>query len=107
MRQRVVERQIWIGLVNVVASDHESPLADYPGAYANVLAYAGDKTEFESRVRKALAKEHLEVTSFEDSESLAEREENYEVNPEIRAVKYRVREQGGVFYDALYTYDEE
>jgi hypothetical protein len=98
-----VNREVWIGLVEVVPEDGNDIFGGAPGAYANVLAVAASVDDYMAVTAPALLQEGLVAVGVDDPEPLRERRSRMQLSDEILDLGERAR-RGDVVWDTFYVF---
>lgn len=99
-----MDREAWIGLVEVRPRPTSDPLDGAPGAFVNALALANGETDFCELTGAALAELHLEVVAISDVEPLASRVRRTGVLEEIETLATQLSEQNKVQFDEFQAF---
>jgi hypothetical protein len=83
MSDGAVEREVWIGLVQVKPHPGSEDRFNGPGAYTNMLALATSLEDYIEKVTATADADQLAVIEIEDAEPLRTRMTEYEVSEEI------------------------
>lgn len=100
-----MREDVWIAFVHLKPKSRESALSSgAKGAYANAVALARDRVEFEEKIRKGVLDYGLELTEFEDAETFRDRAETRDVSSELRALAESIESSERIYFDAFYDY---
>lgn len=100
------DRDVWIGLVEVVPEEGNEIFDGAPGAYANVLALASSVDDYMAVTAPALLRQGLIAVGVDDPEPLRERKSRVRLSDEILSLEERAR-TGDVVWDTFYVFDAE
>jgi hypothetical protein len=99
-------REVWIGLVEVVPEEGNDVLEGAPGAYANVLATAASVEDYMAVTAPALLRHGLLAIGVDDPEPLRDRRSRVQLSDEILDLGERAR-KGDVVWDTFYVFEAE
>ncbi len=106
MSHRVVEREVWIGLVEVVPDEGNDIFDGALGAYANVLALADSVEDYMGVTAAALERQRLIAVGLDDPEPLRERQSREHLSDEIIELGERAQ-KGDVVWDTFYVFESD
>lgn len=96
--------EVWIGLVEVRPRPGNVVLGQALGAFTNVLAWASDASDYEARVRGALAANDFDVLAVSEAEPLRERDRRTGVVQALVDLARQVTEDDAVQFDTFQSY---
>jgi hypothetical protein len=99
-------REVWIGLVEVVPEEGNDIFDGAPGAYASVLAIAASVEDYMAVTAPALLRQGLIAVGVDDPEPLRERKSRAQLSEEILDLDERAR-KGDVVWDTFYVFEAE
>src|SRR5438093_676964 len=99
--------QVWIGLVEVEQRPGTEVLMDRNRAFANVLAFAASKDEFEEVARRAFDGLGFDVIDVETPEPLRTRLDHATVDEELLRLAEDVESDGRPRVGTFYTWRSE
>lgn len=99
-----IEKQMWIGLANVVSADDSGVFDKALGAYVNVVALAYDRSHFREQVRKAAIEMRIDVLSIEEIEPFDERKKHFQISEELLSLEEQAEETGSARFARFHTY---
>jgi hypothetical protein len=99
-------REVWIGLVEVVPEEGNDIFDGAPGAYANVLAIAASAEDYMAVTAPALLREGVIAVGVDNPEPLRERRSKVQVSDEILDLGERAR-KGDVVWDTFYVFETD
>ena len=102
----MVRSCLWKTVVGIVQRPGGSFLGEAKGAYVNVVASAVDRSEFEQKVRLAVAELELDVIEMDEAEVLPLILSKAHVSEEIRTMAKTVRKLDSVAFGTFYVFDE-
>jgi hypothetical protein len=85
------DKEIWIGMVKVLSLPSSEILPGVSGAYANVLTWASNSSEFRAKAKELMDYLGLKLVGVEYEEPLSERERRGEVDSKIAQVALEVK----------------
>jgi hypothetical protein len=103
----MIEKQIWIGLVDVVPMPGNNELTGAKGAYVNFIAYASNADEFLSIANAEFTSLEFYVKNIEDAEPLSRRLEIHSLSHELFSLAEDVKRSGSVGFGTFHAYDED
>jgi hypothetical protein len=106
MSNGAVEREVWIGLVEVAADEGNDIFGGGLGAYANVLALAGSVEDYMAVTATALTRQRLIAVGLDDPEPLRDRQLREQLTDEIIELGERAK-NGDVVWDTFYVFDSD
>jgi hypothetical protein len=102
----VDEREVWIGLVEVVPEEGNNIFEGAPGAYANVLALVSSVGGYMAVTGPALARRGLEAVEVANPEPLRERQSRAALSEEMIRLAEHAR-AGEVVWDTFYVFETD
>jgi hypothetical protein len=106
MTMEPLEREVWIGLVEVTPGEGNDIFDGAPGAYANVLALANSVEDYMASTAAAQHSNGLIAVGVDDPEPLRERESRVYVTDEITQLAEEAR-TGDVVWDTFYVFETD
>jgi hypothetical protein len=104
--QKEQQREVWIGLVEVVPEDGNDIFEGGLGAYTNVLALASSVEEYMAVTAPALLLEGVIAVGVDDPEPLRERQLKVEVDEEFVRLGEQAR-RGYVVWSTFHIFESE
>ena len=105
--EQSTEKNIWIGMVQVLSLPSSEILQGVSGAYVNVLTWASNPTEFREKAKELMDYLGLKLVGVEDEEPLSEREKRGEVDADIAQVASEVKDNPkSIRYMTFHTWTE-
>ena len=99
-----MERELWIGRLEVRPVSTNSPLAGRAGAFVQTIVYARDAEEFELQASATLAELGMEITRIEELDPLDERRRNGTISRDLEILASEVSETNPVAFDDFHAY---
>ena len=99
-------REVWIGLVEVVPEEGNDIFDGAPGAYANVLALAESVEDYMAVTAPVLLRQGLIAVGVDDPEPLRERRSRVQVSDEILDLDERAL-TGDVVWTTFHVFEAE
>lgn len=106
MSEGEMEREVWIGLVEVVPEEGNDIFDGAPGGYANVLALACSVEDYMAVTAPALLNVGVIAVGVDDPEPLRERLSRVDVSEEIEQIVVDAR-AGEVVWDTFYVFETD
>jgi hypothetical protein len=100
------EREVWTGLVEVVADEGNDIFDGAPGAFANVLALASSVDDYMAVTATALLREGVVAVGVDDPEPLRERQSRKTLSDEFLALAERAA-QGEIVWDTFHVFEND
>lgn len=100
------DREVWIGLVEVVPDEASDALEGALGAFANVLALANSVDDYMAATAPALLSRGLIAVGVDDPEPLRERQLRVQLSDEIVSLGDQAR-SGAVVWDTFHSFEAE
>jgi len=97
--------KVWIGLALVAQPTRNGALGDADRAYVNVLALAGDESDFRAQIQDALNELDLTLIGLEDVEPMDARLSKHHVHKDLRRLAKEVQSTGSPQFDTFQTFD--
>jgi hypothetical protein len=98
------DREVWIGLVEVVANDGNDIFGGAAGAYANVLCLASSVDDYMAVTAPVLLREGVVAVGVDEPEPLRERRSREQLSDEILALSERAA-SGEIVWDTFYVFE--
>ena len=97
--------EVWIGLVEVLPLEGCDMLEGAGGAVVNILTWALNVSEYETKVHTLTESLNLEVVGIEDPEPIRHRAADDEFDPDMQDIIKRVRENpDAIIYSTFHCY---
>jgi len=106
MSDRMVEREVWIGLVEVAPEEGNNMFEGALGAYVNVLALASSVEDYMAVTAPALLHRGLIAVGVDDPEPLRERQAKFQLRDEIVQLGEQAQ-TGEVVWDRFHSFESE
>jgi hypothetical protein len=101
------EKDIWIGMVQVLSLPDSEILQGVSGAYVNILTWASNPSEFRAKAKELMDYLGLKLVGVKEEEPLSEREKRGEVDVGIAQVALEVRDNPkSIRYMTFHTWTE-
>ena len=99
------QKEIWIGMVQVVPSLDARVISDASGAFVDVLTWAADLAEYRAKVTELMDDLRLNIMEIEKAEPLANRGSLEELAEEIALIAREVRyNPNAIMYSTFFTW---
>lgn len=101
------EKELWIGLVNVIPMPNNQTLPATKGAYVTVLMDASSYTDFFDEVESELLSYDYHVIEIEDVEKFEIRKTKYILSEKLLALASETKGSGKIGLGDFHTYDKD
>src|ERR1051325_2140461 len=95
-REKLVDKELWIGLAKVEQTNRNGVLGDVRGGFTNAIAMATGKANFRVTVKRGLEDLGLRLIRLEAAETLKVRLSKHSISEDLERTADEVRSTGEV-----------
>jgi hypothetical protein len=106
--KQTMEKQLWIGVVEVRPLKGSRTLEDSKGAFVNLVTWASDAEGYRCNADLVLTELGLFIVSVENPEPVWMRRQNAELDEEIEDIIARAQDNpDAIIYGTFHTWDRD